>query len=388
MSDSQRDPGHGNSQGDDGQRNAGTGLLIGRPFGIPVYVSPSWFIVAALITVAFEPAVREQLGSGAPFSYLVAFTFAVLLYASVLVHELSHSVVARCLGLPVRRISLYLLGGVSEIEREPRTPGQEFLVAFAGPLLSLVLGGCGILALQVVEGPGVGYLLLFELTFANLLVGGFNLVPGLPLDGGRVLRAAVWKLTGRSFTGTVVAAWVGRAAALVIIALPALAALAGRSPGLITLAWALLIGSFIWMGAAQAVRHARIRERLPLLRARTLTRRALPVSADLPLSEALRRAGEVGANAFVVVDHEDKPVAVVSGAAVAAVPPQRRPWVQVGHLARTLEPGMIISAELSGERLIAALRAVPATEYLVVEPTGEVFGVLAAADVERAFVKS
>ncbi|KWX09272.1 hypothetical protein TR74_10570, partial [Carbonactinospora thermoautotrophica] len=131
-----------------------------------------------------------------------------------------------------------------------------------------------------------------------------------------------------------------------------------------------------------------IRERLPLLRARTLTRRALPVSADLPLSEALRRAGEVGANAFVVVDHEDKPVAVVSGAAVAAVPPQRRPWVQVGHLARTLEPGMIISAELSGERLIAALRAVPATEYLVVEPTGEVFGVLAAADVERAFVKS
>ena len=97
MSDCQQGPGGGNGQGE--RRNAGPGLLVGRPFGIPVYVSLSWFVVAALITVAFEPAVREQLDSGAPLSYVVAFTFAVLLYASVLVHELSHSIVARHLGL-------------------------------------------------------------------------------------------------------------------------------------------------------------------------------------------------------------------------------------------------------------------------------------------------
>ncbi len=118
---------------------------------------------------------------------------------------------------------------------------------------------------------------------------------------------------------------------------------------------------------------------------RGLTRRAIPVQADLPLAEALRRAVDAGARGLVVVDRQDKPTALVNEAAVMATPEHRRPWVQVGEFARSLEPGMVISAELAGEQLVRALQAAPATEYLVVEPTGEVYGVLAAADVERAF---
>ncbi len=191
-------------------RATGNGILMGRPFGIPVYVAPTWFIVAALITVAFAPTVERELPSLGSIRYAVSFAFAVLLYLSVFVHELSHSVVALRLGLPVRRISLYLLGGVSEIEKEPQTPGREFLVAAVGPLLSLALGVVGFLFSRVLPGDTVIGFLMLELMWANFLVGVFNLLPGLPLDGGRVLRAGVWKVTGRPLTGTVVAAWSGR----------------------------------------------------------------------------------------------------------------------------------------------------------------------------------
>jgi Zn-dependent protease/CBS domain-containing protein len=359
---------------------------MGRPFGIPVYVAPTWFIVAALITFVFAPVVERQLPGIGVLRYGVSFAFAVLLYLSVLVHELSHSVVALRFGLPVRRISLYLLGGVSEIEKEPPTPGREFLVAAVGPALSLLLGLVGYLFTRILPDTTVLGFLMVELMAANLLVGVFNLLPGLPLDGGRVLRAAVWQLTGRPLTGTLVAAWAGRGLAVLMLLLPLLWALAlGRQPDVVTLIWFAIIGSFIWFGATQSLQNAKIRERLPALHARRLTRRAIPVQADLPLAEALRRAVEQGARGLVVVDRQEKPTALVNEAAVMATPEQRRPWVQVGEFARSIEPGLVISAELSGEQLVNALQAAPATEYLVVEPTGEVYGVLAAADVERAF---
>jgi Zn-dependent protease/CBS domain-containing protein len=359
---------------------------MGRPFGIPVYVAPTWFIVAALITFAFAPAVERSLPDIGGVRYVVSFAFAVLLYLSVFVHELSHSVVALRLGLPVRRISLYLLGGVSEIEKEPPTPGREFLVAAVGPLLSVGLGAIGYLFTLVLPGDTVLGFLMLELMWANFLVGGFNLLPGLPLDGGRVLRAGVWRVTGRPLTGTVVAAWAGRVLAVLVLLLPMfLALLSGGEPQLISMVWCAIIGAFIWFGATQSLQNAKLRERLPALRVRGLTRRAIPVQADLPLAEALRRAVEAGARGLVMVDRQDKPTALVNEAAVMATPEQRRPWVQVGEFARTLEPGMVISAELAGEQLVRALQESPATEYLVVEPTGEVYGVLAAADVERAF---
>jgi len=128
-----------------------------------------------------------------------------------------------------------------------------------------------------------------------------------------------------------------------------------------------------------------VRERLPALQARVLARRAIPVPSSLPLAEAIRRADAAQARALVIVDHEDRPIAIVSEAAVMATPVQRRPWVDAGSLARTLDPSLVLSADLSGMALVEAVRRSPATEYLLVEPSGQVFGVLAAADLDHAF---
>ncbi|MEU6147341.1 site-2 protease family protein [Streptomyces sp. NPDC047081] len=374
------------------------GLLMGRPFGVPVYVAPSWFLVAALITWVFGGQLDRVLPELGAARYLVSLFFAVAFYASVLVHELAHTVAALRFKLPVRRIQLQFFGGVSEIEKEAETPGREFVLAFVGPLLSLVLAGLFYVALLPIEPGTVPGVLLAGLMISNLIVAAFNLLPGLPLDGGRMLRAVVWKITGKPMSGTVAAAWVGRALAVsVLIGLPlltqsgALGSTAEDSVGMDTVTDALLaaiLAAIIWTGAGNSLRMARLREHLPELRARNLTRRAVPVETDTPLSEALRRANAAGARALVVVDADGNPLSLVREAAIVGVPEHRRPWVAVSGLAQELTDGMRVSVELAGEDLLDVLRATPATEYLVVEETGEIYGVLSAADVERAFVKA
>lgn len=369
---------------------------MGRPFGVPVYVAPSWFVVAALITWVFGGQLDRVLPDLGAARYLVALFFAIAFYASVLVHELAHTVVALRYKLPVRRIQLQFFGGVSEIEKESETPGREFVLAFVGPLLSLVLAGVFYVPMKFVEAGTVPGVLLGGLMISNLIVAVFNLLPGLPLDGGRMLRAVVWKITGRPMSGTVAAAWVGRALAVItLIGLPLLThtEVLGSGnreiSGMDTVTDALLaaiLAAIIWTGAGNSLRMARLREHLPDLQARALTRRAVPVEGDTPLSEALRRANEAGARALVVVDATGEPQALVREAAIVAVPEHRRPWVAVSGLAQDLTDGMKVSAELAGEALLDRLKASPATEYLVVEGTGEIYGVLSTADVERAFV--
>ncbi len=381
-----------------GKRPGGGGILMGRPFGVPVYVAPSWFLVAALITWVFGGQLERVLPELGAARYLVSLFFAVAFYASVLVHELAHTVAALRFKLPVRRIQLQFFGGVSEIEKETETPGREFVLAVVGPLLSLVLAGVFYAGMYMVEPGTVPGVLLAGLMISNLIVAVFNLLPGLPLDGGRMLRAVVWKITGNAMRGTVAAAWVGRALAVtVLIGLPLLThtgALGNDRPelgGADSLTDALLaaiLAAIIWTGAGNSLRMARLRERLPDLTARTLTRRAVPVETATPLSEALRRANDAGARALVVVDPQGAPTALVREAAIVGVPDHRRPWVPVGSLAQDLKDGMRVSAELAGEDLLDYLRATPATEYLVVEETGEIYGVLSTADVERAFVSA
>ncbi|WP_432058389.1 site-2 protease family protein [Streptomyces sp. bgisy022] len=388
-------PGKGPQRPPEQQRG---GLLMGRPFGVPVYVAPSWFLVAILITWVFGGQIDRVLPELGAASYLVSLFFAVAFYASVLVHELAHTLAALRFKLPVRRIQLQFFGGVSEIEKEAETPGREFVLAFVGPLLSLVLSGVFYLGLLVVDPASVPGVLLAGLMISNLIVAVFNLLPGLPLDGGRMLRAVVWKLTGKPMSGTVAAAWVGRALAVsVLIGLPlltqsgALGSDAADGVGMDTVLDALLaaiLAAIIWTGAGNSLRVARLREHLPELRARTLTRRAVPVENDTPLSEALRRANAAGARALVVVDPDGTPLSLVREAAIVGVPEHRRPWVPVSGLSQDITDGMRVSAELAGEDLLEVLRATPATEYLVVEDTGEIYGVLSAADVERAFVKA
>ncbi|WP_329130236.1 site-2 protease family protein [Streptomyces sp. NBC_01476] len=387
-----RPPGQdGDGNSDKPSRNPGGGLLMGRFFGVPIYVAPSWFLVAALITWVFGGQLDSVLPELGRLRYLVSLFFAVAFYASVLIHELAHTVAALRFDLPVRRIQLQFFGGVSEIEKESETPGREFVLAFVGPLLSLVLAAVFFGGMQLVERGTVPGVLLAGLMVSNLIVAIFNFLPGLPLDGGRMLRAVVWKITGRPMAGTVAAAWAGRGLALaVLIGLPLLSyAGNGAGSGADSLTDALLaavLAAIIWTGAGNSLRMARLQERLPGLRARTLTRRAVPVASDTPLSEALRRANEAGARALVVVDGKGDPTALVRESAIVSIPEHRRPWVAVSGLAQDLTPGMRVSAELTGEALLDQLRANPSTEYLVVEPTGEIYGVLSTADVERAFL--
>ena len=364
------------------QSNRGQhGIVVARPFGIPVYVSPYWFIIAGVFIIIYANDLSSSLSGST--RYVVAAAFVVLLYLSVLVHELSHSVVARGYGLPVRRILLYPLGGISEIEREAPTPGREFAVAGAGPALSLALGAAGWGLVQLVP-YGVTGAVIKQLMVANILVGLFNLLPGLPLDGGRMLRAVIWKITKKPTTATIAAAWVGRILALGVLAIPFFSgSLAGGD--IVSTLWAVVIAGFMWTGASQSIKATRFRERLPALQARRLARKAISVPASTPLAEAIRRADEAGARAVVVVDHDSKPIAIVNEAAVMATPPQRRPWVDAGSMARTIDPGLILNADLQGMALLDAIRRAPATEYLLVDSTGQVVGVLAARDLDQVF---
>ena len=365
------------------RREAGHGIVIARPFGIPVYISPYWFLIAGVFILIYANQLASTLHGSTRF--IVAAAFVVLLYVSVLVHELSHSLVARGYGLPVRRILLYPLGGFSEIEREPPTPGREFAVSAAGPALSLVLAAGGYGLMHVVSA-GIAGTLVRQLMWANLVVGIFNLLPGLPLDGGRMLRAVIWKLTGRQSTSTIAAAWAGRVIAVSLFVVPFVArAVNGTGGDMVSILWLAVIAAFMWTGAGQAIKATRFRERLPALQARRLARKAVSVAADTPLAEAIRRAEENQARAVVIVDHDDKPIAIVNETAVMATPPQRRPWLEAGALARTLEPSLVLSADLSGMALLDAIRRAPATEYLLVEPSGQVYGVLATRDVDHAF---
>jgi Zn-dependent protease/CBS domain-containing protein len=361
-----------------GQRQ--NGFVVARPFGIPVLVSPYWFIIAGVFVVIYANDLANSL-PGTTTRYSVAAAFVILLYLSVLVHELSHSLVARGYGLAVRRIMLLPLGGISEIDREAPTPGREFTIAAAGPALSLVLGGIGWGLAQVVT-TGVPGVLIRQLMFANIIVGLFNLLPGLPLDGGRMLRAVIWAVTKKPYSATIAAAWIGRILALGLLAIPFFTG--GLSGGdMVSTIWVIVIAGFMWTGATQSIKATRFRERLPALQARRLGRRTISVTAATPVAEAVRLADEANARAIVVVDHENKPIAIVNEAAVMAVPPQRRPWVDIGSLARTIDPDLILSADLQGMALLDALRRAPSTEYLLVEDSGQVYGVLATRDLDQ-----
>lgn len=360
------------------------GVRIGRVLGVPVLVSPSWLLFAAFVVLIYGPALSDRFGPTR--AYIGAVSFAVLLLLSVLLHEIGHCVVARAFGLPVRSITVTFLAGLTEITEPPQTPAREYAVAVIGPMVSLLLAGVGLATVQLFEPDSLPYLLAAIVALSNGLVAGFNLLPGLPLDGGRVLRAAVWKLTGDPEKSTRVAAWSGRGVAVVAVPgllLGVLPAVGVTSLDVTTVIFTALIGAFVYAGASASLQRSRLVERLPRASVAALARPALEVPADLPLAEAVRRAHESGARAIVVTDSAGRLQAVVSEAAVLATPEERRPWVTVGTVSRSLEDGLVLDGALQGEELLAAMRAFPASEYVVRDPAGQV-RVLVTADVAQA----
>ena len=167
------------------------------------------------------------------------------------------------------------------------------------------------------------------------------------MDGGRVLRAGIWKVTGNPHQGTIVAGWVGRVCALLALAYPFIAEVGwGRRATLSDYILSFVIALFLWTGASSSIVSARVRRRLPSLRARTLARRTLTVAHDVPLAEAVRQAQEGQAGSIVVLDSSGEPQGVVNEAAVLATPMDRRPWLPVSAVARSLEPGITLPADL------------------------------------------
>lgn len=363
-------------------------LRVGTIAGSDVLVSSSWFLVAGLIAFIVSPLIEEaEPGLGA-WKYVAGFAFAVILYLSVLLHEASHAYAARHYGFPVSSITLHFLGGMTAIEGEARTPRQEFVIAVVGPLTSLLVGGAAF-ALFTVTPDGLMTVAVGGLAWANLLVGVLNLVPGLPLDGGRVLKSFVWRVSGNPHRGTIVAGWGGRFTAAAVLSWPIITGpVLGNRIDLLDTVFAFIIATFLWSGATAAMSSARFRTRIPHLVARQLARRTLAVPSDLPLAEAVRRAQEAEAGSILTVTGSGVPVGIVNEAAVAATPPDRRPWVATSTVARTLDQGLQLPADISGEDLVMAISRTPAEEYLLVEPDGSVVGVLATADVDRAFRSS
>jgi len=357
-------------------------MVLARPFGIPVLVSPYWLVIALVYIVLYaKDFSRSGIGNGTA-QYALAVVAVILLALSVLAHELSHTIVALAYKLPVRRIMLYPLGGVSEIDKEPETPLRAFCMSAAGPVLSLVLAAIGF-GLMRVFSSGWGGGLAWSFFWMNLVVGLFNLLPGLPLDGGQMLRAVLWKITGKQSTATIGAAWAGRVLALVLLVLSVYLGQYFAGGSVTAAIFGAVIAAFMWTAATQSIKAARFRERIPALQARRLARKAISVEASTPLAEAIRRADEVRARAVVVVDHESKPIAILNEKAVMSTPPQRRPWIDASTLARSIQPEMVLPADIEGMALLDALKKVPASEYLLVESSGEVYGVLAARDLEH-----
>ncbi len=242
-------------------------IKLGRVFGIEIGLHYSWFVIALLIVFSLSSefhAKNAQWGDGVILTLSIAT--AVLFFVSLLLHELAHSVVATSHGLPVKEITLFALGGVSQIEKNPTSAKLEFWMAFVGPLASAVIGGVCLLAARVVDGGSSDpwMAMLLWLGYINLTLAAFNLIPGYPLDGGRVLRAIIWWKTGDADRSTRAAAKVGQAVAFAFIAVGIFRFFGGAGVGGLWIAfigWFLLQAareSYVQVGLAHALEGVRV----------------------------------------------------------------------------------------------------------------------------------
>lgn len=356
------------------------GLPLGRIFGVPLVASPFWVVLVIVGTLVGPGAIRDGVDVGVAASYLVTLALILLIYAAVLLHEASHVLVARALGLRVGRVVLQLLGAVSEVLDEPQTPGREFCVAAVGPLTSVFLAGVAAAIGAQLPEHSVGWLLADSTATINCLVAAFNLLPGMPLDGGRLLRAALWHFTGDKLRALLIAGYVGRVLAALTAAAGLFIPQVSQGDDGVAVFYLLFVSWFIWANASMSIAQARVGSVIPSLSLTKLLRPALTVEAQLPLAEAVRRARDIGARALVVVDGRDRWVGIVSEAAVQATPVERQPWMSVSDLARPVQAGLVLSPGLSGADLMTAVQLTPATEYLVAGDDGALQGVLARTD--------
>lgn len=356
------------------------GWRIGRVFGVPVIISPTWLILAVLVTVIYSDVVRAVLPQLADaLVYLVSFGFVVTLCGSVFLHELGHALVSRHYRIGVRSITLEMLGGHTEMTSEAKTPKVEAVVALAGPAVSAVLGMIGVAALIITPPGTLAAQFAFQIAACNIIVAVYNALPGMPLDGGRALRALVWAIKGDKHVASQVAGWTGR----VVAAATGIAGVVLYYFGVVTfiaVVFALMIAVVLWIGATRSIQIGQLGARFHLLSVRDLMRPAVEVASGTPLAEALRRMREVGAVSVVVVDSAGKPLSLMSAEAVRVMPEARRPWVPVDDVCRQITDRNSLDLEWRGEEVIAAMRRHHTSEYAVVFG-GRFQGLVRSADI-------
>jgi Zn-dependent protease len=362
-----------------------TGIPLGRVLGFPVRLSVSWLVLAALVTVLYGQrvgAARPELAGTS--GYVLGALFVIGLLVSVLLHELGHAVVSRRLGTGVRGITLELLGGYTELERDAPRPRTEAAVSLAGPaasmLIALLAGACAT-ALRG-DGPVAEPVARFaaHLAVSNAVIAVFNALPGLPLDGGRALHALVWARTGDSHRGRRVAGWVGVGLAVAVAVGAGWLYLTGWF-SLVGAVFTVVVAGSIGLGGLAAVRLGRAGARLHLLAVDRLTRPIFGVPAGTSIAEAHRLAGAED-TVFGVVDPDGRLWAVVPEAEDATVPADRRELVEIDSVARLVGAYRSVPAGLTGDDVLRAVEGDPVGDYLVT--AGEdVVGILRVSDVNR-----
>jgi Zn-dependent protease/CBS domain-containing protein len=354
---------------------------IGHVAGIRIGIHYTWLFAFVLIAwslaASYYPAELPRLG--ATTYWVIGIVSALLLFFSVLAHELAHSLVARRLGLTVDSITLFIFGGVSNLTTEPSTARNEFLVAVVGPLSSLVLAAIFWLIGRTIPTPSPAGAVAGYLAFVNLLLGGFNLVPGFPLDGGRVLRALIWGATGSLRRATLVASYVGQAFGWLLVVWGLTRVLSGDLLGGL---WTAFIGWFL-NGAAESTRQEQtVQQSLRGIIAASLMEEpaaAIPPTlsvADFVFEEVMRH----GHRALPVVD-DGRLVGIVSLSDVRKLP--REAWSST-PVSQLMTPAPLATVGPKEHLGVAIGRmAQRGVHQLPVVEDGRLLGLLTRADVLR-----
>lgn len=380
------------------------GFRIGKLFGIDIALDWSWIFIFLLVTWNLAGGVFPQAHPdwGAGLNWVIGISAALLFFGSVLAHELAHSLVAKARGLPVRRITLFLFGGVSNIEREPATPGTEFLMAVVGPITSVVLGIVFLFIGTATAGPigdwegdptaalarlsPISTLLLW-LGPINILVGLFNLIPGFPLDGGRILRSILWAATHNLRKATRWAATIGQIIAWLFIVAGVAMVFGLRVPvfgsGVISGLWLAFIGWFLNNAAVLSYRQLEVKDLLEDVPVTRLMRTGAPVvppnvSISHLVDQWIMKTDE---HAFPVVA-EDRLIGMVCLHDVRAVPHAQWGTTLVSDIMTPVEQ---IAAVTPGEDANVALAKLAERDVrqLPVVDHGHLIGMLRRRDILR-----
>lgn len=357
-------------------------IRVGNLFGIPFYVAQSWFLVLGLVTWNYTSGLAAQFPAlGGSLPLLLGFVTALLLFASVLAHELGHSFVALRQGIEVKSITLFLFGGLASLGEESKTPAEAFWVAIAGPLVSILLFTL-IAVIQVgtpVSGPLAG--ILGVLAYVNLGLAVFNLIPGLPLDGGNILKALVWKITGNPYKGVVFASRVGQFIGWMAIASGLIPLVLFGSFGNF---WNLLIGWFLLQNAGRAAQSATVQEKLKgLTAADAVTPNSPVVSADLSLREFADES--ILSNGrwqrFLVTDDVGQLIGAITVDDLKILPTTRWSEMQVKDLMQHIEHSTVVQSNQSLLEAVMLLEKQQHSALPVIQDNGVLVGILEKASI-------